>query len=212
MPEVENLTHEEVILNLKSELADAESYVNGVKAELTKAESAEVVDKEDVKAIKAKLRTANSAFKAVERAIKKENTAEEKRILKAEKLEAKQEALDMKAAEKAAKLKAKEEAKAAKEAAKIANQMPIQNGIRHPKPATLCARAWAIADNMSSALGSPVPIKELLVETTAAGLNAGNVKTEYSRWRKFHGISGRIVSKQEATAETTTETTASETA
>jgi hypothetical protein len=33
----------------------------------------------------------------------------------------------------------------------------------------------------------------------AEGLNAANIRTEYARWKKFHGLAGRIV-KPEAAA------------
>ena len=51
--------------------------------------------------------------------------------------------------------------------------------------------------------GNPVPIAALLTVTTADGLLEGNVRAEYARWRKFNGITGRIVdAKPEAPVET----------
>lgn len=78
-----------------------------------------------------------------------------------------------------------------KEAVKRINQ----NNVTRPISGTLCGQAWDLADNMSQAKGSPVAVADLLVETDKIGLNASNVKAEYSRWRKFHGIEGRIQSQ-----------------
>ena len=100
-----------------------------------------------------------------------------------------------KEAEKAAKIKAKEDAKAAKEA----NRQPEQNGVRRPGPNGLCGRVWGLADKLSADLGQPVPVADLLKAGEADGLNAANIRTEYARWKKFHGLAGRIV-KPEAAA------------
>lgn len=96
-------------------------------------------------------------------------------------------------AEKAAKKAEKEQAKLDAVAAKEAARMPEQNGIRRPKPEGLCGRAWAIFDSISAKHGSPASVKESLEEAVPQGLKEGNVKAEYARWRKFHGITGRIL-------------------
>lgn len=106
---------------------------------------------------------------------------------------------------KAAKLKEKEDAKAAKVkekadalAAKEQTRMPEQNGVRRPKVDTLCGKAWTIFDEVSAAAGSPAAIGPSLEKAKAQALNEANVRAEYARWRKFHGISGRT---SEAAAE-----------
>lgn len=139
-------------------------------------------------------------------------TEEEKALAAAAKAQAKEEAKALKAqereaakaakaaekeAEKAAKLAAKEAEKAAKEAAKAAKaaaKMPEQNGVRRPKPEGLCGKAWAVFDEVSAKNGAPAAIKESLDVARTLGLNEGNVRAEYARWRKFHGITGRIAS------------------
>lgn len=100
--------------------------------------------------------------------------------------------------EKAAKLKAKEDAKAAKEAVR----QPEQNGVRRPGPDGLCGRAWAVFDELSSKLGRPVPVGDALSVGEARGLNASNIRTEYARWKKFHGIEGRVSKPAPAATET----------
>jgi len=96
----------------------------------------------------------------------------------------------------------------------IPNQMPEQNGIRMPNKGTISARIWDLADSYSQALTKkavktweknngkeasvtviatlvkPTPIKPILEKMN--GLTADtNIRNQYSRWRKFHGISGR---------------------
>ena len=126
--------------------------------------------------------------KAAAKAAKDAAKAEEKAKKDAEKLAAK----EAKEAEKAAKAQEKIDAAAAAKAAKEANKMPEANGVRRPKPETLCGQAWAVFDEVSAKNGAPASIKESLEIAKARGLNEGNVRVEYARWRKFFGITGRI--------------------
>lgn len=120
---------------------------------------------------------AAKAQKQAEREAKKAAAEAEKEAKKAER-----------EAAKAAKEQAKAEAKAAREA----NRQPEQNGIRRPGPDGLCGKVWALADQLSHQLGQAVPIANLLEAGVAAGLNPSNIRTEYARWKKFHGLTGRI--------------------
>lgn len=91
-----------------------------------------------------------------------------------------------KAAEKAAAKTAKKEAsKLAKEASK----QPKQNDVRRPKPNTATGKVWAIFDSLSASTGAPAAIGDALKQ--AAGTPEATVRTQYARWRKFHGITGR---------------------
>lgn len=191
----------EQLTNLKNAAIEAESTVEGYKAEIAALESADPVDKDAVKAKKAELRKAESALKKANAAIVKEEAKAEKEAEKAAKAAAKEAEKAAKEAEKEAKAKAREEEKARKAAEREANRMPEQNGIRRPKPDTKCGRAWAIADELSEKLGQPVPVANLLEAAKAEGLNEGNVKAEYARWRKYYGITGRVtLPKEEAPA------------
>ncbi len=140
---------------------------------------------------------------AAAKAAEKESLAKEK----AEKAAAAKAKKDQEAAEKKAKKEAekaeheakkaqekadKEAQKAEKAAAKEANKMPEQNGIRRPKPETETGKVWALADNISASLGQPTPIANLLEQGQAAGLNDSTIRTQYARWRAFHGITGRV--------------------
>lgn len=104
-----------------------------------------------------------------------------KEELKAAKTEAKQ-----------AKAKAKAEAKQAAKEAKEALRQPEQNGIRRPGPDGKCGQIWGLADKLSEDLGQAVPISHLMEAGVPSGLNVSNIRTEYARWKKFHGLSGRI--------------------
>lgn len=95
-------------------------------------------------------------------------------------------------AKKAAKEKEKADAKAKRDAERAANAMPEQNGVRRPKPDTLCGKAWELCDTISAKLGSPAPISYVIQAAEAAGLNEGNVRAEYARWKKFNGVEGRV--------------------
>lgn len=66
-----------------------------------------------------------------------------------------------------------------------------QNGVRRPKTQSLCGQAWAIFDQISEAQGKPAAIAEALERARAQGLNEGNVRTEFYRWRKFNGFKDR---------------------
>lgn len=100
-------------------------------------------------------------------------------------------------ADKAAK-KAEREAKAA-EKAKAKEKMPMQNNVRMPRPGGLCAQAWDIASSLVKD-GVVPSMAEVLEAAKAKGLNEGNVRTEYARWRTFHGYPAVGRKKVEAPA------------
>lgn len=85
-------------------------------------------------------------------------------------------------------------------AAKLATRQPEQNGIRRPGAAGLCGQVWTMADDMSAKMGQPVPVVDLLESGLSKGMNPSNVRTEYARWKKFHGLTGRIVKPELAAA------------
>lgn len=154
-------------------------------AQLTlQKEQEKLAKKEAADKVRAEKKVASDTAKAEKKALRDAEVAAKKA--------AKLGAETSKDAEKAAKDKAKEDAKAAREAAKTANQMPEQNGIRRPKPGTLCGQAWGVMDNESAKIGQPVSIAATLAVTSPMGLVDGNVKAEYARWRKFNGVTGRV--------------------
>lgn len=130
----------------------------------------------------------------------KQATADAKAQAKAAKDAERQATKDAKEKEKADKLAAKEQEKAQKEATKNAAKMPEANGIRQPKPESLCGKAWAIFNQISAQNGAPASITDALPVAKAQGLNEGNVRTEYARWKKFHGVTGRVAPVAQTTA------------
>lgn len=140
--------------------------------------------------------------KKAEAEAKKAQRAAEAEARKAEKAEKAAKAKAEREAAAAAKKAEAEAKKAAKAAEREANRMPEQNGVRRPKPATLCGQAWEIFDDISRKNGAPASISEAMEIGKARELNEANMRAEYARWRKFHGISGRISApKPEAATE-----------
>lgn len=78
--------------------------------------------------------------------------------------------------------------KAAAAAAKKAVKQPQQNGVTRPRPDGACGKVWAIADEQSAIKKSAVAISELIPHTQAAGLNDATTRTQYARWKTFHGV------------------------
>lgn len=156
--------------------------------------------KADVKAVEKEIsalkRTHNKELKAAEKEQIKEAKLAEKEQLK----QAKQAEKEAKLAERAAKKAAKEAAAEAKKAEKEANRMPTQNGITRPRPHTLCGQVWAICEEVSNQLGRPLGAAELREACEGKGFNESNIKIEYARWKKFHGLSGRLGAPKEVDA------------
>jgi len=156
--------------------------------------------------LNAEAAAAAKAQKKAEAAAAKEAAKQEREAKKAAKQAeaeaakaAKEAAKGAKEAEKQAKLdaaaaakQAKIDAKAAKEAEREAKRQPEQNGVRRPGPEGKCGQAWSLFDETSTKLGQPTPIADVMDIAKERGLNEANVRTEYARWKKFHGLTGRI--------------------
>lgn len=118
---------------------------------------------------------------------------------KAEKAAAAEAAKAAKEAEKAAAAEAKRAAAEAKakerEAAattKVKVQLVSQRGITQPKDGTKTRAVWNLADALSAAKQGPVAISELMPEAQKAGLNDATIRTQYARWKTFHGVYGQV--------------------
>jgi hypothetical protein len=105
---------------------------------------------------------------------------------------------EAKKAEREAKKQAKAEEKIKAKLEKEANKQPKQNGVRRPYPGSLCEKVWQHADQLSQKLGQAVPIGELLIVCKAEGFSVSTIRTQYAHWKKFHGLSGRIVLAEKA--------------
>lgn len=78
--------------------------------------------------------------------------------------------------------------------APVIAQMPESNGVRQPRENTHCARIWTLATKMSTDAKATVAVGDLIEVATGEGYNEATIKTQYARWRKFHGIEGRVES------------------
>lgn len=177
---------------LKNAALEAQGVADNLSAEVTSMEALENVDKDALKAKKAEARKAASEAKKAATAVTKAEAKAVKDAEKAAKAQAREDAKAAKAQEREEKKAQREAKEAAKAAEREANRMPEQNGIRRPKPDTKCGRVWTLADELSAKFGQPTPIADLLTAAKAEGLNEGNVKAEYARWRKFFGVTGRV--------------------
>lgn len=126
------------------------------------------------------------AADAAERQAKKDKAAADRKAKseakKAEKAAAAKARADKKEADKAAKAKAKADAKAAA-------KLPSANGVTRPKADTITGKAWTVFDALSAETGKPAVIADALKR--ASDIADATVRTQYARWRKFHGITGR---------------------
>lgn len=108
--------------------------------------------------------------------------------------------IDMATASATKKAPAKKVAKAAPAAPKKAapakkaaepRQRDEQNGIARPRAGTSSANVWDIADTLSKKNKQPAKHGEVLEQAAAAGINEATAKTQFARWRTYHGIVGR---------------------
>jgi membrane protein involved in colicin uptake len=127
--------------------------------------------------------TANAeADAAAKKAAADKEKAEKAAAKKAEKAAAS-------AAKKAEREAAKTAKKAEKEAAKAANKQPTQNDITRPKAGTITGKLWDTFDTLSRETGLPATIGDAMKRSE--GTAEATVRTQYARWRKFNGVTGR---------------------
>lgn len=179
--------------------AEKEAAAARKAAEKQAAADAKAAEKVAKQAEKDAAKQAADAAKA-QKAADAQRAADEKSALKAAKDGEKAAAAQAKLDAKEAAAKAKQAEKDAKAAEKAANQMPESNGVRRPKPTTLCGQAWAVFDEISAANGTPVSISDAMPVAKNRNLNEGNVRAEYARWKTFFGLSGRIPPLTKTTA------------
>jgi chromosome segregation ATPase len=184
------------------------------KPETKTAEQIEAEKAEAQAKAKAEKEAAAAEKKAAAEKAKAEK-AEAKAKADAEKKAAKELADKTKAEEKAAaaeakRLAAEQKAKDREQAAtaKVKVQLVSQRGITQPKEGTKTRQVWDIANALSAAKNGPVAISELMPEAQKAGLNDATIRTQYARWKQFHGVYGQV-SKAAAPAPAATETAAS---
>jgi hypothetical protein len=97
----------------------------------------------------------------------------------------------------------KDELKVAAATPKVARLQ--QNGQTHPTPGTLSAKIWEMADKASAAKGNPAALVEIMSDLVAAGVKESSARAGYAHWRKFHGVTGRVLSTDQVTTLAATE-------
>lgn len=108
------------------------------------------------------------------------------------------------AADKALKAAKKESEKANKPAkeAKVAAVRDVQNGQKRPDKEGPSTTVWAIFDAATAAAeGKPVALADVFDQCIAAGVREATTRSAYAHWRKYHGITGRVVSNTHAQKE-----------
>lgn len=84
-----------------------------------------------------------------------------------------------------------------------------QNGIKRPLAGPgICATMWATFDAITAKQGSPCTIAQAKV--AMPDYNVVNMQGEYASWRKFNGITGRVVAPVVAAAPVAAETPAAD--
>ena len=68
--------------------------------------------------------------------------------------------------------------------------LPIHNGEHQPKEGTLTRTIWDIADKLTAKNGTPA--RRWQVVEALPKMKFRTVATQYFRWRKYHGIKGRL--------------------
>lgn len=67
-----------------------------------------------------------------------------------------------------------------------------QNGIVHPRASGITGVVWDIADRLSYERGQPARRAALIAECKHRKIKYATAATQFGRWRKFHGIKGRV--------------------
>lgn len=73
---------------------------------------------------------------------------------------------------------------------KIEKNRPEQNGMKYPSTGTKTREVWDCCDQLREKLNRPAKISEL--RELLPNMNAHTLSTQYSRWKTFYNITGRV--------------------
>ncbi|WII71731.1 hypothetical protein QJS83_14795 [Bdellovibrio sp. 22V] len=82
--------------------------------------------------------------------------------------------------------------KAAAAERRAASRAPKVNGVGKPADGSICGNVWLLIEAIGAALGQHAPVAYVLSEGLARGYDANTLKTQYARWKKYHGLDGEI--------------------
>ena len=66
------------------------------------------------------------------------------------------------------------------------------NGVTRPAADTLCGKIWGTADEISAQTHGVAAIASVKEHPAMKGINDHTIKTQYAKWRKFNGVTGRL--------------------
>ena len=75
---------------------------------------------------------------------------------------------------------------------KIEKNRAEQNGVIRPSAGTVCDKVWNLCASMSASLGKTVSLSALVAAAQLQNINQFTARTQYARWRKFIGATGRL--------------------
>jgi len=75
---------------------------------------------------------------------------------------------------------------------KIEKNRDEQNGVKRPSVGSKCRFVWDLCDAMLNINGNPPSHSAVKSDKSAKDLNPATVRTQYARWRKFNGLTGRL--------------------
>lgn len=177
-----------VVNNHRTPLAQAAEPVT-LNSPLKKERNPNGITHEDDTMSKKELTPEEVAEKEAQAAAKAAEKAAQKEAEKAERAAQRE-------AKKAEKQAEREAEKERKRLEREAARGPEQNGMRYPTEGSMTRSVWDNADQLSRELGRPCAIAELMERCNPNdpdGPSENTVRTQYAGWRKYHGISGRVV-------------------
>lgn len=178
----------------ETELPQAVQYVKDMKAHVANiraALKAETDEEEKAKGTAA-LQESEATLKAAEETVTAMRAAEKDDVARGKEI--------------------REQMKEVRKAAKDAGKEPRieQNGQAKPRPGTISDKLWSIFDEVSAQLGRPAAIGDVFERATGEGIKEASVRAGYAHWRRFHGITGRVMSQAELEAKAAAEKEAAE--
>ena len=207
-----DMSREDVIAAAETKVAQAQAVVDGhaektetlkldvANARAAKKESAKNL--KDAKAYKAALAADDENHATADESVNGWAAADEQRAAAVETaVEAQKAHREAIKADKADLREAKKELATSKKTSKPKVEREKQNGITKPIDGGPSNQIWDAADAAQAELGRVPGVGDILPDLEAAGIKTATIKAAYAHWRKFHGITGRVMSQEQLDAQ-----------